>query len=97
MKQEVNKVKLAFYIISSTLIITFVFYGYQICFTANVLVDREDRPFTIHQGDTYQTVLKNLGESDFVGDMVSFSFLAKLTDFDKEMMPGRYILRRNMT
>jgi UPF0755 protein len=97
MTQEVNKLKLAFYIISSTLMITFVFYGYQICFTANVLVDREDRAFIIHQNDTYQTILKNLGENDFVGEMVSFSFIAKLSGYDKEIVPGRYILRRNMT
>ena len=97
MKQEVNKLKLAFYIISSTLIITFVFYGYQICFTSNILVDREDRAFIIHQGDSYQTILINLGENNFVGEMVSFSFLAKLSGYDKEIIPGRYILRRNMT
>src|SRR6185369_17560886 len=97
MKPEVNKLKLAFYIISSTLMITFVFYGYQICFTANVLVDREDRAFIIHQNDTYQTILRNLGENEFVGEMVSFSFLAKLSGYDKAIVPGRYILRRNMT
>jgi UPF0755 protein len=97
MKPEVNKLKLAFFIISSTLTITFIFYGYQICFTANVLVDREDRAFIIHQNDTYQTVLKNLGEKDFVGEMVSFSFLAKLSGYDKAIMPGKYVLRRNMS
>jgi UPF0755 protein len=29
--------------------------------------------------------------------MVSFSFLARLKDFDKKILPGRYMLRRNMT
>ncbi|MBS1682984.1 MAG: endolytic transglycosylase MltG [Bacteroidetes bacterium] len=97
MKPEVNKFKLSLYIIVSTLLITFVFYGYQICFNANIRVDREDRTFIIRQGDSYQTVLKNLGENDFVGDLVSFSFLAKLSGYDKVIMPGRYLLRRNMT
>ncbi len=97
MKPEVNKLKLAFFIISSTLTITFIFYGYQIFFTDNVLVDKEDRAFIIHQNDSYQTVLKNLYDKDFVGEMVSFSFIAKLSGYDKAIVPGRYILRRNMS
>src|SRR5258706_614921 len=97
MMPEVNKGKLAFYIIASTLLITFVFYGYQICYTPNILLERDDRPFIIRSGTTFRKVQEDLGNNNFVNDMVSFSFLAKLTGYDKGIKPGRYILRRNMT
>ncbi len=94
---ELSRKRLAFFLISSTLLITFVFYGYQILYTANVLVDRDDRMFVIHSGATYRTVQEELSRGGYVNDLVSFSFLARLMDYDKEIRPGRYYLRRNMT
>ncbi len=94
---EVPKKKLAFFLILSTLTITFIFYGYQIFYTPNILVDGDDKVFTIHSGATFRKVQEDLGKGRFVNDMVSFSFLARLNDYDKNIMPGRYLLRRNMT
>ena len=94
---EVSKVKLVFYLVSSVLLITFVFYGYQIVYTPNILVDREDQLFIVRNGNTYRQVQENLAKGRFVNDFVSFSFLARLMDYDKEIKPGRFILRRNMT
>src|SRR5208282_1520502 len=94
---DVNKGKLAFYVIASTLLITFVFYGYQICYTPNILVDRDDRPFVVKSGATFRQVQEDLGNNNFVNDMVSFSFLARLSGYDKAIKPGRFLLRRNMT
>jgi len=95
--QEVNKGKLAFYLIASTLLITFVFYGYQICFTPNILLELEDQPFIIRPGVTFRQVQEDLGNNGFVNDMVSFSFLARLAGYDKAILPGKFLLRRNMT
>src|SRR6516225_8889032 len=97
MKKDVSKGKLAFYIIASTLLITFVFYGYQICYTANILVDSEDRAFTIKSGSSFANVRDDLYNSHFINDPVSFSFLARLLSYSDQIVPGRYILRRNMT
>jgi len=97
MKAEVNKGKLVFYIVGSTLLITFVFYGYQICYTPNILLERDDRPFIIRSGSTFRQVQEDLGNNDFVNDMVSFSFLARLKGYDKAIKPGRFILKRNMS
>lgn len=94
---EVNKGKLAFFLIGSTLLITFVFYGYQICYTPNILLERDDRSFVIRSGATFRKVQEDLGNNDFVNDMVSFSFLARLSGYDKAIKPGRFLLRRNMT
>ncbi len=97
MKEEVNKGKLVFYIVGSTLLITFVFYGYQICYTPNILLERDDRPFIIRSGTTFRQIQEDLGNNDFVNDMVSFSFLARLTGYDKAIKPGRFLLKRDMS
>ena len=94
---EVSRKRLVFFLISSTLFITFVFYGYQILYTANILVDRDDKLFVVRSGATFRSVQEDLGNGGFVNDLVSFSFLARLMDYDKEIRPGRYYLRRNMT
>ncbi len=94
---EVSKTKLAFFLVASTLLITFVFYGYQILYTPNILVDRDNRVFIIHKDDTFRKIQEDLGKGGFVNDMVSFSFLARLKNYDKRIQPGRFALRRNMT
>src|SRR6187402_3591220 len=94
---EVPKVKLVTFLVGSMLLITFTFYGYQIFYTPNVMVDKDDRLFEIHQNATFRTIQNDLGRGGFVNDMVSFSFLARIIGYDKEIRPGRYLLRRNMT
>jgi UPF0755 protein len=94
---EVSKTKLAFFLVLSTLTITFIFYAYQILYTANILVDKDDKVFIIHSGTSYRKIQEDLGAGGYVNDMVSFSFLARLSGYDKEIVPGRYILKRNMT
>ena len=93
----IQKGKLAFFLIASTLLITFIFYGYQICFTPNILVDRENRVLIIKSGATFRQVQDDLYKGNFVNDMVSFSFLARLYDYDQRIIPGRFSLKRNMT
>jgi len=94
---EVPKKKMALYLIGSTLLITFTFYIYQIVYTANILTDRDDRMFIVRKGYTFRQVQEDLGKGSFVNDMVSFSLVARLMDYDKEIQPGRFLLRRNMT
>jgi len=53
--------------------------------------------FIIQSGATFRKVQEDLGRGSFVNDMVSFSFLARLYNYDKAIKPGRYRLRRNMT
>jgi UPF0755 protein len=94
---EVKKIKLAAFLVGSVLLISFTFYAYQIVYVPNILVERDDRVFIVKPGATYKTVLTDLGKGGFVNDMVSFSFLARLSGYDKKIVPGRFILRRGMT
>ncbi|NOT74987.1 MAG: endolytic transglycosylase MltG [Cyclobacteriaceae bacterium] len=95
--EKIPKIKLAAYLVGSMLLISFSFYFYQIVYTPNILVDGTDRLFVISSGTSYRQVLKDLGEQRVVNDMVSFSFLARLKNFDRKIQPGRYMLRHNMT
>ncbi len=93
----VSKTRLAVYIVASTLLITFTFYGYQICFTPNILVDKESRVFQIKKGATYRDVVTDLYDQGFLNDGISFGFLARLKDYDKKVHPGQFALSSNMT
>lgn len=88
--------KLILFLLASILFITFTFYVYQICYTPNVLVGGEDRILIIPNNATFETVQKQLHEGQYVQDLISFSFLAKLMDYDERIKPGRYTLRANM-
>jgi UPF0755 protein len=96
-QQSVSKGRLALYIIASTLLITFTFYGYQICYTANILVEKQPRVFKIDRGTTYRQVQKDLYEEGFVNDPVSFAFLARLKGYDKKVHPGQFQMLGDMT
>jgi UPF0755 protein len=94
---EIKKYKLVLFLVGSILLISFSFYAYQILYVSNILVERDDKVFIIRSGSTYRSVLEELGKGNFVNDMVSFSFLARLSGYDKSITPGRFVLRRGMT
>ena len=97
MKQDISKIKLSLFLVGTMLLISFAYYGYQICFTPNILIDREDRIISIKSGTTFREVQDELYNNDFVNDMVSFSFIARLKGYDKAIKPGRFLLRKGMT
>jgi UPF0755 protein len=61
-----------------------------------VLVGEEDRVLIIPEGATFKSVQDQLHEGNYVRDLISFSFLAKLMNYDDLIKPGRYVLRANM-
>jgi UPF0755 protein len=89
--------KLIFFLFFAILGISFVFYTYQIVYTPNVLVDKDDQVILVKPGDNFKSIQKQLHERDIVQDLVSFSFLARLMDYDENVKTGRFTLRRNMT
>ncbi|MDH4057486.1 MAG: endolytic transglycosylase MltG [Cyclobacteriaceae bacterium] len=90
-------IRLYVFLLVSILLITFTFYVYQICYTPNLLVGKEDQYLFIPKGATFDTVQKVLHEGEYIQDLISFSFLARLTKYDRAVKPGRYILRANMS
>jgi UPF0755 protein len=89
--------KLIVFLVLSVLLISFSYYGYQICYTPNILVGKEDHVIVIPDSANFEKVQQILHEGNYVQDLISFSFLAKLMDYDKGVKSGRYTLRANMT
>src|SRR6478609_277117 len=89
--------KLIFFLLGSRLIISFSFYAYQIVYTPNILVEKDNRLFLVEQGASFKDVQRELHEGGYIQDLISFSFLARITGYDEEIKPGRYVLQKNMT
>lgn len=89
--------RLVFFLLFAILGISFAFYGYQIVYTPNILVEKNDRAIVIPKEATFKDVQRELHEGGYVHDLISFSFLARLMKYDKNVKPGKFMLRRNMT
>ena len=92
-----GKGKLIAFLVLSVLLISFTYYAYQICYTPNILVGKDNTVIVIPAGADFKKVQEILHEGNYVQDLISFSFLAKLMDYDKGVKSGRYTLRANMT
>jgi len=66
-------------------------------FSANILVEKEERVLYIDSDETFKSLQNKLYENHYLEDLVTFSFLAKIMDYDKSIKPGKYILKPNMT
>jgi UPF0755 protein len=83
--------------LASILLISFTYYGFQICYTPNILVDKKERLLIIPKGSDFKFIQKVFHEDNYVQDLISFSFLAKLMDYNDHVKPGRYVIKSNMT
>lgn len=92
-----KKIYVVFILVFSILLSTFGFYTYQLIQTPNILVEKEDRVLLIPYGATFKDVQNKLYDEDYVQDLITFSFLAKLMDYDKKVKAGRYLLKSDMT
>ena len=91
---KLNK-RLIFFLFVSVLGISFSFYAYQMVYTPNILVDQEDRLLLVKEGDTFKDVQRQFHDDKYVQDLVSFSFLARLMDYDEKIKPGRYLSEKH--
>lgn len=90
--------KSALIIFASILVSTFVFYGYQIAFTPNILVnDQKELILFIPEGANFKTVKDSLDKYEVLNDNLSFLFLCKVLGYQEKVKPGRYLLTPNMT
>ena len=89
--------KLIFFLLFSVLLISFAFYAWQITYTPNILVGKQQRALVLPRGASFKDVQAMLHVGDYTQDLISFSFLSKLMDYDKQVKPGRYLLEPNLT
>ena len=82
----------------SVLFTSFSYYFYQAFYTPNVLVEEETPSYIkIPKGATFRQVSDSLFQQGLVNDMVTFSLVAKLMDYQENVKPGRYEIRPRMT
>ena len=84
-------------IIGSMLVSSFSFYFWQVVYTPNILIDKEDLVFNIPTGANFKYVQNSLYDLGIVNDLVSFSFLSKLKRYDQSIKPGSYLLQADMS
>ena len=84
-------------IIGSMLVSSFSFYFWQVVYTPNILIDKEDLVFNIPSGSDFKYVQNSLYDLGIVNDLVSFSFLSKLKRYDQSIKPGSYLLQADMS
>lgn len=92
-----RKILIVVIVVFSVLLSSFALYFYQIYNTPNILVDKDDRLFYIQKGASFSDIQNLLYEEGYVRDLVSFSFLARLRNYDTSIKPGRYLLKSGMT
>ena len=81
-------------IITFTVILTSLsFYFYQAFFSPNALVDKED-PYLlkIPSNATFKQVSDSLYMNGIINDIITFSFVAKVLDYQEAVKPGLYTI-----
>lgn len=94
MDKKKRRIRIAL-VIFSLLTVSFSYYAYQIFFSKNILLNKEDSYLYIPKGARFQTVLDSLEANDMLGDRLSFAFIARLLDYQDNIRPGRYLLQKN--
>jgi UPF0755 protein len=90
-----NDKKIGIWVFITTLFVVLSFYAYQILFTDNILIDKEDTEIFIYDDTDFKTLVRNLKSKGILHDELSFSFLAKLIGYQNNVIPGRYVLKKN--
>lgn len=92
-----RKIVIVIILVFSILLSSFGLYFYQLIMTPNILVEKSNTPLLIPVGSTFKDVQNQLHEGEYVQDLVAFSFLAKLMDYDENVKAGRFMLEKDMT
>lgn len=92
-----RKFIIGFLIVASVMFTSFFFYVWQVLYTPNFLLGRQDRYLFIHKDMTFKQLQDTLYYQDYVHELMSFSVLAKIMDLDKVLKPGQYRIDSEMT
>lgn len=84
-------------VLFSVLLTTFTFYFYQMFKGANILLDKPDMVITIEKGETFSELRAKLYDAQIVQEAVSFSFVAKVLNYQEAVKPGVYLLQSGMS
>ena len=84
-------------IIFSTILTTGSVYTYQILYSPNFLINAEDKFIIIEENTDFNGLIKKLEDDTLINDILSFSFLSKLMEYQENIKIGAYKVKMNMS
>lgn len=84
-------------IIFSTILTTGSVYTYQMLYSPNFLINAEDKFIIIEENTDFNELIKKLEEDTLINDILSFSFLSKLMEYQENIKIGAYKVKMNMS
>ncbi len=87
----------ALFIGGCLLFIVLSVYFYQIFYSPNILLEREEGEFLIPKGATLNKVKDLMERQGYIEDVIAFMFVARALNYEKAVKPGRYILKKRMS
>jgi len=81
----------------TVLMISLSFYFYQGFFSPNALIDKDEPAYVrISRDATFKQVTDSLLQNDILNDIITFSFVAKVTGYQDDIKPGLYKVEPKM-
>ena len=84
-------------IIFSTILTTGSVYTYQMLYSPNFLINAEDKFIIIKENTDFNQLLKKLEDDTLINDILSFSFLSKIMEYQENIKIGAYKVKMNMS
>ena len=84
-------------IIFSTILTTGSVYTYQMLYSPNFLINAEDKFIIIEENTDFNELIKKLEDDTLINDILSFSFLSKLMEYQENIEIGAYKVKMNMS
>lgn len=82
-------------VIVTILLSSFSFYFYQMIYSPNFLIEKENKYLFLPSGSSFEDVQQIIYDDKFVNDAVAFGVLAKFMKYDKLVKPGKYLIEKN--
>ena len=84
-------------IIFSTILTTGSVYTYQMLYSPNFLINADDKFIIIEENTDFNELIKKLEDDTLINDILSFSFLSKLMEYQENIKIGAYKVEMNMS
>ena len=84
-------------IIFSTILTTGSVYTYQMLYAPNFLINSKDKFIIVDDETDFNGLIKKLEEDTLINDILSFSFLSKLMEYQENIKIGAYKVKMNMS
>lgn len=98
MKLKSFQIKIAFFLFISFFLASGSFYGYQVFYASNVLINSDtSKVLLIPENADFEQVTDSLKKQKILQDKLSFMFLSKLMKYRDNVKAGRYELTPGMS